>query len=309
MNKNFLNRYFSRPKIVVSTVLVLLFGLAFNVIFFLNLINYNKKVWLFYSLKNKITFELKDTDLDYSIAIKDLGIFGPEFSHNKDADVVAASLIKLPVLAAVFSAVKEGVFSLDQDVIVQRKDITGGSGIIKAKKFPFTLKLSDLLKIMISRSDNTATNKIIELLGFDYLNLKFKELGLRDTSISRKMMDFSSRKKGIENYTSPRDTVYLLEKIYKEKLIAKRLSRLALLWLKQQKVNDRLPRYLPKETVVAHKTGLEKGIVHDAGIVFSPAGDYVICIMLSNADSYKKAKKIIAQLSLLTYNLYNKKNE
>jgi len=307
MNKHFLKRYFSRPRVVVSVAAILLLCLVFNFILFLNLVNYNKKVWLFNSLRKEITTQLKDNSINYSILIRDLGIFGPKFSYNENSSIVAASLIKLPVLAVVFVAENEGLLSLDQEVIIQRKDITGGSGILKAKKLPLALRLSELLKIMVSRSDNTATNKIIELLGFDYLNLKFKELGLHDTSLSRKMMDFKSRKKGIENYTSARDIAYLLEKIYKKDFLNKKFSELALSWLKQQKVKDRLPRYLPEGTVVAHKTGLERGIVHDAGIVFSAGGNYIICVMLSNASSYKKAKKFIAQLSLLTYNLYNTK--
>ena len=305
MNKYFQKRCFFRPKLVVGVVLILFLCLVLNFIFFPSLVNYNKKVRLFNSLKKEITTQLKDNDLNYSISVIDLGIFGPKFFYNENSSVVAASLIKLPVLAVAFVADAEGVIFLDQEVIIEPKDITGGSGILKAKKLPFTIRLSDLLEIMVSRSDNTATNKIIELVGFDYLNLKFKELGLQDTFLSRKMMDFSSRKKGIENYTSARDISYLLEKIYKKKFLNKRYSELALSWLKQQKVKDRLPKYLPKGTVIAHKTGLERGIVHDAGIVFSPGGDYIICVMISNANSYKKAKKIIAQLSVLTYNLYN----
>jgi beta-lactamase class A len=119
------------------------------------------------------------------------------------------------------------------------------------------------------------------------------------------MMDFSQRSNGVENYTAASDIVYLLEKIYNKQLIDRAYSELILSFLKKQKIKDRIPRYLPKGVIVAHKTGLERGIVHDAGIVFSPKDDYIICVLTKKVKVYSKAKKFIAQLSLLTYkNLY-----
>ena len=51
---------------------------------------------------------------------------------------------------------------------------------------------------------------------------------------------------------------------------------LAISFLKKQQIKDRIPRYLPKDVVVAHKTGLERGIIHDAGIVFTPKGNFFL---------------------------------
>lgn len=158
------------------------------------------------------------------------------------------------------------------------------------------------MELMISQSDNTATNKIIAILGYDYLNKGFKELGLKNTKLKRKMMDFSKRRSGIENYTSASDITYLLEKIYDKTLIDAKSSRLMLTFLLKQKMRDRIPRYLPKNVSVAHKTGLEKGVVHDAGIIFSSKSDYVVCVLTKRVKKYSKAKKFIASLSLSTYN-------
>jgi beta-lactamase class A len=188
--------------------------------------------------------------------------------------------------------------------MITRKDIAGGSGKIKTMKLPCLLSIRELLEFMITVSDNTATNKIIEILGLDYINARFKKIGLNNTKLMRKMMDFSRRHNGVENYTSSRDIVCILEKIYRKELTSDEFSEMAISFLKDQQVNDRLPRYLPKEVVVAHKTGLERRVVHDAGIVFTPRGNYIICVLVKGAESYKKAKKFIAQVSLLTYNLY-----
>ncbi len=258
----------------------------------------------FNQLKQEISQLLQGESFRYSVVVEDLRFPSLKYSVNSDEKFIAASLIKLPILAAALNAVAEEKISLKDKIVVKTADITGGSGKLKTEKLPKELTFRGLLKFMISISDNTATNKVVEFLGFDYLNGYFQGLGLKNTVLKRKMMDFRKRRKGIENYTSSQDIALILKEIYNKKLVNKKLSNFALELLKEQIVNDRLPRYLPEEIEVAHKTGLEKGVIHDSGIVFTPEGDYIICVLFANVKDYRKAKKTIAQISLLTYNLY-----
>ena len=264
---------------------------------------YQKDIFL-RDLKSFVNEEFKDASIEYAFVIKRMGLLEQKLLHNANQRFPAASLIKLPILAAAFYAVREKRVLLEEVVTIQKKDVAGGSGKLKSLSLPRKFTFAQLLELMISSSDNTATNKVIEILDFAYINNIFKKLGLTDTILARKMMDFSQRKRGVENYTSAVDISYLLEKIYKEGLVNQKLSKIALTFLKKQKVNDRLPRYLPVEVVVAHKTGLERGVVHDAGIIFTLNGDYLICVLVKGSKSYALAKKFIAQLSLLAYNLY-----
>jgi beta-lactamase class A len=214
-------------------------------------------------------------------------------------------MIKIHILAAALKACQEGRFSLDQRIVITRRDITGGSGKIKAMNIPCGFTLAQLLDFMITQSDNTACNKVISLLGFNYINQTSRELGATNTVLRRYMMDFTKRRRGIENYTTANDVSLILEKIYYGSLVSVNASKFALGLLKQQEVNDRIPKYLPEGTIVAHKTGLERNVVHDAGIVFSPRGDYIICVMVKGVRDYKKSKNFIARLSRLVYNLYS----
>ena len=260
----------------------------------------------FVALKNKVSIIARGFSGEYSYIIKDMEKPYCKISRNGNKIFPAASVIKLPVAAVAFRAVKEGKVSLSQKFTITAKDITGGSGIIKTMHTPVVLTFQKIIKIMISNSDNTATNKIIDILGYKYLNRGFKELGLKRTVLKRKMMDFSKRKRGVENYTSASDIAFLLEEIYNKKLVDKKSSRTILSFLSKQKINDRIPRYLPKNVKVAHKTGLERGVVHDAGIIFSSRGDCVVCVFTKKVKDYSKAKKFIARLSLATYNNLNK---
>jgi len=94
----------------------------------------------------------------------------------------------------------------------------------------------------------------------------------------------------------------MLSDIYNGDFISADVSGKCLDLLLDSRSRDRIPRYLPKNIQIAHKTGLEKGVCHDVGIVFAPEGDLLVCVLTkhSNPNSVP-SKKFIARLSLLAY--------
>jgi len=294
-----------KKRVVLINLVIVALSIVLFSYTFLGLGQLYKRGVFLSDVKDLTKNEFKSGKVEYGFIIKKLNFFSSGLINKPQEQFAAASLIKLPILAAAFYAVSEDKISLDEIITIEKKDVTGGSGKLKALSLPRKFNFAQILELMISSSDNTATNKVIKILGFEYINSIFKKLDLTGSTLVRKMMDFSQRKKGVENYTNPADIAYILEKIYRGELVNKKLSKLALSFLKKQKVNDRLPRYLPDGVIVAHKTGLERGVVHDAGIVFTPKGDYLICVLVKGTKSYSRAKKFIAQFSLLTYNLYN----
>jgi beta-lactamase class A len=291
-----------RNLFIVSFFCILVAFLVF--LSFSKLILFNKKRKAFSMIEAAISEQYSQKKNNFSLFVKDLSFPNSQLLLRQDEEIAAASLVKLPILVVALRSVKEDKIGFDDVIVITKEDITGGSGILKGRKLPTRVTFMKLLELMIARSDNTASNKVIDILGFDNINEEFKKMGLKNTILKRKMMDFDSRARGIENYTTTSDLANVLEKIYREDFLGKQLSEIALSFLKEQKVNDRLPRYLPADIVVAHKTGLENGIVHDAGIVFTPKGNYIICVLTKNFKDYSTAKKFIADISLLTYNLY-----
>jgi beta-lactamase class A len=118
------------------------------------------------------------------------------------------------------------------------------------------------------------------------------------------MMDFKYRKNGVENYTSAKDMALVMEKIYRKELINADVSKRSLELLKNQKINDRIPVKLPDGVTVAHKTGLERYVCHDVGIVFTEKGDYLIVVLTKTKKGFRQAKMFIADMALETYNYY-----
>ncbi len=236
------------------------------------------------------------------LVVKDLSA-GWTIAINDQTPFPSASLAKIPVMAAVFMAGENGRVDLNGVVALQERFKTGGSGSLKNMPAGKRFTVGNLVEIMIAESDNTAANILIELLGFDYLNPAFKRLGLEKTDIKRKMMDFSGRKQGVENFTTAADQSQLLENIYRQKLLNRRVSAQCLDILKKQKIRDRIPARLPRDTEIAHKTGLERGVCHDAGIVFTPHGDFLICALIKHNDkTARDAKRMISGIALEVYN-------
>jgi beta-lactamase class A len=238
------------------------------------------------------------------IIVADLST-GWRIEINPDRLFPSASLAKVPIMASCFFAAAENRLDLNKQVKLSRRDKVSGSGVMKNLPDGSVFRVNELMSLMVAQSDNTASNLLIECLGQKYLNDTFRRMGLKSTNLSRKMMDFRSRKEGRENYTSPRDIAFLLEKIYYGKLINREYSQRCLSLLKAQKIRDRIPAKLPAGTLVAHKTGLEYGVCHDAGIIFISQGDFLICVLTRH--SYKNsypAKRFIARVASQVYNFY-----
>jgi beta-lactamase class A len=290
-------------KILLAAGLII-GGLYLGFLFFTHLtqqIAFNQRKAAWGLLKQKIFYQIKGFNGEAGIVIKDLR-FDREFAYKKNKLFPSASLAKVPIMCACFLAVQDGRIKLDRPVALKSGDKLSGSGILQDVRPGTIFTVEELIGLMIYDSDNTATNILTNLVGLDYLNRAFSRLGLTNTDLSRRIADYRLRNQGIENYTSAQDIAWLLERIYRRKLINREFSEQCLRILKLQRVNDRIPRYLPVEVTVAHKTGLERNVCHDAGIVFSAKGDLLICVLTKhNNPNALSSKNFIAQVSQDAY--------
>jgi beta-lactamase class A len=219
----------------------------------------------------------------------------------------SASLVKIPIMAALFQAQEEGKLKLSDKVTLQRKHKVRSCSKLYFVRTGTKISIRELIERMITESDNTATNMCVDTLGFGYLNQKFVEFGLKNTDLRRGVMDLAWRRAGIENYTTAEDMALLLEKIYRGQLVSPQSSAEMLEVLKRQKVNDRIPRNLPDNLIIAHKTGLYNDTVSDVGIVFTSEGDFVICVLTADIRNFRSAKQFIGRVAACAYGKCYKK--
>ena len=259
-------------------------------------------------LEASIRRELEGAEARVSLLMTDLDSGAVLHTYRADEAVSSASTIKVPILLAALEAVRQGRLTLDTPVGVPAADILDDT-----EEFEYgacVCALSELLYWMIVSSDNTATNVLIKLLGFDAVNAYAAPLGLRRTVLARKMLDFKARDEGRDNITSAADMAVLFSALYHRRILTLPLCQTALDILLRQRSTDLFLRYITDPVTVAHKTGGldstgHNAVAHDAGIFYLGNIRYYLGIFVTEApDETRYAHRLIGRLSKALYDAY-----
>jgi beta-lactamase class A len=156
---------------------------------------------------------------------------------------------------------------------------------------------SDLATLMITVSDNVATNVIVDRLGMETIQTWIDKAGLTDTRLERRMMDRAAMNAGRGNWTSAVDIETLLSAIAAGSCVSGEASRRMRGALEAQQIQDRLPRRLGDGVHVANKTGNFADVTHDAGIVTCPGGTLVIAVLTQGMRPAWQAMDAIADIA------------
>lgn len=176
---------------------------------------------------------------------------------------LSASIIKAPILFAWAHLERMGranraeMCDLDLEPPVEG---AGLSWLLHTRRLPF----HDVLLLMIALSDNLCTNLVIRRIGMERLNEIFRgPLGLRDTRVERRLMDYAARATGKENWVSARDCIQLFT--LRDALAEKERAWIEPMLLACTDLGLWL-RNIPRDTVAfCHKTGSMTGTLHDWG--------------------------------------------
>jgi beta-lactamase class A len=227
---------------------------------------------------------------------------GGKVAINSNLVTEAASLIKLPVMLEVYKQISDGSLRPDKELVLRDADKTGGAGVLKDEKAGTRWSVEKLTELMIVFSDNTATDMLIDLVGMDKVEGTIKEIGLTRTTLKRKIFDFDQIDRGLDNLTTAEDMLVLYRELYEGDAFREKYRGIMLNNLKGQKNRKIIPKFLPEEVQVAHKTGGLLGIVHDAGIVYpAKRKPYVLILMSEQVANTEKAEEQFAALSKKIY--------
>jgi len=236
---------------------------------------------------------LEEKTGSYSFFVYDLKT-GESFGINQEMIFTAASVNKIPILASLYYLTGKGEVDLDEKVTIQQADIQDyGTGKIRYEGVGTVYSLKSLARLMIEKSDNTAAHILGVKISLEKIQELCQSWGLTQTSI-------------VENKTSNKDMAALLSKMYKGEITNPAANAEMLGFMDESDFEDRLPRFLPEETKVYHKTGDEIGFVHDVGIVDLPGRPYYIGVLTSDVKDETLAKEAIATASKLTFDYLKK---
>jgi beta-lactamase class A len=204
---------------------------------------------------------------------------GRTFGLNEENVFAQASSIKVPLMIEVFRSAAAGKLDLQEKITLESKDVVGGSGHLQTRlrSGPATFTVNELVTAMIETSDNTATNKLIAMVGMDPVNRLLDSMDLRTTRLRRIMLDTAAARRGEENVSTPREMARLMELIYRGKAgdPASSSRMIDILKLVKADFRDVIPAHVP----VASKPGIIPGVRCETGIVYLERRPFVMSVM------------------------------
>ena len=268
-------------------------------------------------LEKKIISKFNDETGNFALAFKNLDD-GKEILINENEIFHAASTIKTPVMIEFYKQLHQGKLSLEDTLQIKNefKSIVDGT-MYKLSEFDDSDKntynklgqyysINNLIYEMITISSNFATNILIEYIGANNVTKSMKEIGALNIDILRGVEDIKAFELGLNNTTSAKDLLIIYEKLAKGKIINNKSSAIMIDILKDQKYDDIIPKYLPKDIEIANKTGMITGVHHDSGIVFLKDGKkYIIIILSKNMSDMESGTEMMAKISELIYKTLN----
>lgn len=248
------------------------------------------------NLNDIVDKELEGTKGTYGIVIKNLKT-GESYSKNSHQHFQSGSLYKLWIMATAVNQIENGELNQDEilsgEVSKLNELFNIDSDQAELTEGEVTLSVKQAMNQMITISHNYAALLLSEKIKLSKVRNFLKNHQLMESVV------------GEPPTTTSNDIALFLGELYNGQLADKENTKQMIDILKRQTFNDKIPKYLPKDISIAHKTGEIGLFSHDAGIIFSKNGDYII-VILSESDNPSAANERIANISQKVFEYFNK---
>jgi beta-lactamase class A len=248
-----------------------------------------------------------------AVAAHNLGT-GEEILIQPDKTIHPASTIKICVMMEAFHQARQGLFSLDDPMLLKNEFASLADGSLYSlsvaddsekdlyEHIGESLSIRELIFRMITVSSNLATNLLIERITAERTTQFMQELGTNDLIVRRGVEDNKAFQLGLNNRATARGLMQILLKLAKCEVLSPQDSDEMIGILLQQKFNEMIPAGLPANIRVAHKTGWTGKYYHDAGIVYPPnQKPFVLVILTRGSKAENEAHALISSLAKIIY--------
>lgn len=243
---------------------------------------------------------------------------GRSFVVNGSATLPLYSVFKLPLAVAVLKDVEEKRLKIDQQVHVTPEDIVPGTpGNTDMWRQPVDRTVAQLIDVSIALSDNTSTDKLLQLAGGpEAVTRRLRAMGFNDILIQTNIRDFAATFQK-HNTGSSDDLAKLLVRLQKGELLEPTHQELLIGYMRAAKTGTRRIRgNLPAGTIVGDKTGSGEtnkatgtpNATNDVGLITLPDGTHLaIAVLLNGSKLYDvDQEKVIADLARAAYDAFVK---
>jgi len=237
-----------------------------------------------------------------------------EILINPDISFHPASIMKLCVMMEVFREARQGLFSLDDRIMVRNEfaSIADGNAYDLSiaddsekdlyNRIGQPLPIQDLVRRMITLSSNLATNLLVERVTPQRTTAFMRELGADGLIVRRGVEDNKAFRLGLNNSATARGFMNLLVKLEKREIVSPEDSNEMIQILLAQQFNEMIPAQLPRDVRVAHKTGWTGKYFHDVGIVYPPnRKPFVLAILTNGFEKEIDAHSFVAILAKIIF--------
>lgn len=281
------------------------------------------------SLQSRVDEAVRSLRGTMGVAAKNLAT-GETVFVNADVSFPTASVIKVAVMVEVFDQVAEGRLRHADTITLEDSAKVGGSGVLRRMHGGLVLTIGDLLDLMMTVSDNTATNLLIGRVGTANVDKRLAAYGLTRTKLFRPTFRdgrpdvFPEEEKEFGlGVTTPREMARLLELIAEGRVVDRAASEAMISIMREQAFRFMIPRSLPEtdEVVIADKpgwdsekhpdaSGVRRHVRGDAAIVTTPKGRYVIAIHARQVEDTRwgadnEATVLAARISRMVYDAFS----
>ena len=217
-------------------------------------------------------------------------------SINDEMAIPSASVIKAAIACTAADLAANAKLDLSRTIAKSELDETFYCSILHAFDSTDRLTVKNLIGLMLIVSDNPATSAVLKFTGRDQVSDWLDQNGLKDTTLSVGFDDVSLGAPLRANLTSAKDCLSLLRLIDADPTYAfvKRM-------LANNLRNERIPKRLPDDAVIAHKTGTLAGLVHDVAIVDSPVANYYLVVLADGLEDEAAFTRDLAAYSEAVY--------
>jgi len=226
----------------------------------------------------------------YGLYVIDLDT-GLSYGVNENEIFQAASLIKLPVMVAMYIEEESSSLSLSKKYKLKNEDKVGGAGSLYAKPESHEITYKNLIRLMAKQSDNTAFNICRNFLGDEKVQDAINNIGLTRSNL-------------VNNETTPKDIGIFFEELWNGNLINEMNKNELLGFLTDTIYEEWLAAGIPDDIQVAHKYGRETHVVNDAGIVF--ADKPFVVVIMSKGVVEREADNIFPELARMVWEIHDR---